>query len=397
LIDFITNRFFALSGIDLVLALIIQFFYISITGWLVEMVYLGTSGKGIINAGFLQGPFCPAYATGALIIYPFTVLLAPLPLWFQIILFAIMAVVIEYIASLALEKILGLKIWDYSDEPLNLHGRISIKYAFFWFLLVLALVFLLQPLGVLLIQMIPDLPRRIAGSVIFLLIVIDFIYSGIIYGKSSNCIKDIIARMKFPQEESYELQFNRTRIMNEKKRIAELFESEEYRALDEKIMKEIFVSKVFETDPAFHECIKDIIEHPAYISWSKQSEKTALLLGEHMRIAELLWKIAEIKDFDREAAVRGALLAVYHRKILYPREQFGRWLFPQVSIFRWVKKDLFKPAKTEKDIILWYKWPLNLKAPATEEGLIVSFADKIVKSQEFREVLRDLYPEQLAR
>ena len=395
MIEFITNRFFDLQGIDFALALVIHFVYISMTGWLVEMVYLGTSGKGIINAGFLQGPFCPAYATGAIVIYPFTVWLAPLPLWVQIILFAFMAVFIEYLASVILEKILGLRIWDYSDEPLNLHGRISLKYAFFWFLLVLALVFVLQPFGVLFIMAIPEKARRIVGLAIAGLLVLDFIYSGIMYSRSKSRIREICENMNFPQEELFELQFNRTRVMNEKKRIAALFTSEDYRKLDQKVMDSFFVPEIFEKDPEFRDAISDIIEHPSYHEWSRRNEKTALLFGEHLRIAELLWRFSRFKEFDRRAAARGALLAVYHRTKLFPREQFGRWLFPQVSISRWVKKDLFRPSRTENDIILWYKWPLNLKAPDTLEGLLVSFADKIIKSKEFRNVLKDLYPEQL--
>ena len=393
--EFLSNRFFDLTGIDLILALVIHFVYISITGWLVEMVYLGTSGKGIINAGFLQGPFCPAYATGALVIYPFTVWLAPLPIWLQIVLYAFMAVIIEFMASVILEKILGLRIWDYSDEPLNLYGRISIKYAFFWFLLVLALVFVLTPFGVFFIMPIPDHIRRIVGIVLAALLAVDFIYSGVLYSKSKHCIRDICEKMDFPQEELFELQFNRTRIMNEKKRITALFKSEEYRILDQKVHDTLFRSEIFEKDPEFLSAISDIIEHPNYIQWSQLNEKTALLYGEHLRIAELLWKFSKIKDFDRIAAVRGALLAVYHRTKLYPSERFGRWLFPQIAIDKWVRKDLFKPTKTERDIILWYKWPLNLKVPDTQEGLLVSFADKIIKSREFRNVLKDLYPEQL--
>ena len=75
------NTSFSLSGIDFWIGLILYFYLFAVIGWFVEMMYLSTSGRGLINSGFLQGPVCPAYAAGVLIIYPFTLLFAPLPFW----------------------------------------------------------------------------------------------------------------------------------------------------------------------------------------------------------------------------------------------------------------------------------------------------------------------------
>ena len=42
---------------------------------------------------------------------------------------------IEFVSGCILNLYLGLNIWDYSDQPFNLLGQISLKHTFYWFLL----------------------------------------------------------------------------------------------------------------------------------------------------------------------------------------------------------------------------------------------------------------------
>jgi len=41
---------------------------------------------------------------------------------------------VEYVSGAVFDW-MGLEIWDYSDEPLNLHGYITLAYAPFWYFL----------------------------------------------------------------------------------------------------------------------------------------------------------------------------------------------------------------------------------------------------------------------
>ena len=40
--------------------------------------------------------------------------------------------VFEYIVSLVLEMLFGLRWWDYSNDFLNIQGRVSLLYSIFW-------------------------------------------------------------------------------------------------------------------------------------------------------------------------------------------------------------------------------------------------------------------------
>ena len=47
---------------------ILYFFIYSFFGWLCECLYCGIPARRFINRGFLEGPYCPIYGFGALIV-----------------------------------------------------------------------------------------------------------------------------------------------------------------------------------------------------------------------------------------------------------------------------------------------------------------------------------------
>lgn len=42
---------------------------------------------------------------------------------------------VEYFSGIIFHKVIGLKIWDYSSLPLNIHGQITLLYIPLWFAL----------------------------------------------------------------------------------------------------------------------------------------------------------------------------------------------------------------------------------------------------------------------
>jgi uncharacterized membrane protein len=44
------------------------------------------------------------------------------------------------------EAILGIRLWDYSDQMLNINGRVSLKHSFFWGVLGVVLVRWIHPM-----------------------------------------------------------------------------------------------------------------------------------------------------------------------------------------------------------------------------------------------------------
>ena len=120
------------------------FIIYSIAGWILESVYRSYREKKIINTGFLNGPLCPIYGIGAIIMFLFlrqfsnniiilfTVSLIGMSLW-------------EYLVGYLLEKIFKTKYWDYSDHKINIKGRVCLSNSICWGILGVFLVKYIHP------------------------------------------------------------------------------------------------------------------------------------------------------------------------------------------------------------------------------------------------------------
>lgn len=103
------------------------FIFYSFAGWLIEVLISFIQKRRIINRGFLVGPICPIYGTGALLL-SLVVNSTESPL----VIFCVAVVasaILEYIVSYLMEKIFRVRWWDYADQPFNLNGRICISAA----------------------------------------------------------------------------------------------------------------------------------------------------------------------------------------------------------------------------------------------------------------------------
>jgi uncharacterized membrane protein len=106
--------------------LVLLFTIYSFIGWLSESIYCSVPARRFINRGFLNGPVCPVYGFGALLVI--TSLMRFRGNLF--VLFAaavVLTSVLEYSTALILEKTFHTKYWDYSDKPLNLRGRVCLE------------------------------------------------------------------------------------------------------------------------------------------------------------------------------------------------------------------------------------------------------------------------------
>ncbi|MGM0240487.1 putative ABC transporter permease [Enterococcus sp. AZ103] len=114
-----------------------QFFWLfvigSVIGFLIENCYSWILlGDLSFRRGLVLGPFTPIYGFGTVI---FTLFLKPLRRENPVIIFffsSLLGEIIEFTGSLIEELILGIKMWDFSQQPFNLAGRTSLIYMFFW-------------------------------------------------------------------------------------------------------------------------------------------------------------------------------------------------------------------------------------------------------------------------
>lgn len=120
---------------------IVAYFIIySVVGFIIETIF-GILTKGVLESrkSFLYGPFCSIYGLGAVL------MILPLQRFKKnnYTLFAagfVIGSVIEYLVSLIGELIFHIKWWDYSDQILNLNGRICVLFSLFWGLLAIYLM-----------------------------------------------------------------------------------------------------------------------------------------------------------------------------------------------------------------------------------------------------------------
>ena len=103
----------------------LYFVVYSFLGWICETTYCAIIDKQYVNRGFLNGPFCPIYGVGALI-----VIMVLTPVADNIILLflcgMIFTSILEYITGFLLEVLFDLKWWDYSDYKFNIQGRVCL-------------------------------------------------------------------------------------------------------------------------------------------------------------------------------------------------------------------------------------------------------------------------------
>lgn len=100
-------------------------------GWSIEVVYQAVNKGVFVNRGFLNGPYCPMYGVGMVMVSYI------LPMFKSniIILFVtsfIFASALEFVTGFVLEKIFHNKWWDYSNVPFNIMGYICLKFSIYW-------------------------------------------------------------------------------------------------------------------------------------------------------------------------------------------------------------------------------------------------------------------------
>lgn len=94
-------------------------------GWAWETIITSIPQRHFVNRGFLNGPYCPIYGVGALLfVFGTNYINNPLLRFFT---GAVIACVLEYATSWALEMIFHARWWDYAPRRFNLNGRICLE------------------------------------------------------------------------------------------------------------------------------------------------------------------------------------------------------------------------------------------------------------------------------
>ena len=162
-------------GID-TYELLMWFLTYSMMGWLVESIYMSICNKKLTNRGFARGPFCPIYGVGALTVY---FILRPYS-YNNILLFllgSLCATTLEFLTAMLMKKIFGEIWWDYNQKPFNYKGIICLESSIAWGFYTVFLFMFLQNIVAGLVAAIPRPLGRVAGSLIMVIFLLDFVTS----------------------------------------------------------------------------------------------------------------------------------------------------------------------------------------------------------------------------
>ena len=165
------------------------FMIYSVLGWILEVSCKLVEKKKFINRGFLIGPYCPIYGWGALMM---TLLLKKYlnDIFTLFIMNILICSILEYFTSYLLEVIFKARWWDYSNKKFNINGRICLETMIPFGLFGLLVMYVINPIIFIILNMIPISIIYFISIVLFLLLLIDTITSYSIITKIKNINKE---------------------------------------------------------------------------------------------------------------------------------------------------------------------------------------------------------------
>ena len=146
---------------------VLAFFLIySCTGWCLEVIFAAATTGQLVNRGFLNGPVCPIYGFGMII-----VLFALTPLQDSVLLLYIGGVILpsalELVGGWALYKLYHTRWWDYSEFPFNIGGYICLQFSLLWGVGTLVVMRIVHPVVAGLVDMVPPFIGLVVMCVLY--------------------------------------------------------------------------------------------------------------------------------------------------------------------------------------------------------------------------------------
>ena len=157
-------------------SLVVLFIGFSFIGWLWEVgLHLITAGT-FVNRGSLHGPWLPIYGAGAVLILVLLNRLRTKPLALFLAAVALSGAV-EFGTSYVMERLTGMRWWDYSGYFLNIDGRICAEGLLVFGLGGMAVVYLLAPLVDNVLERVNQRALKAVCAALAVLFVADAVYS----------------------------------------------------------------------------------------------------------------------------------------------------------------------------------------------------------------------------
>mgnify|MGYP001473409718 CR=1 FL=1 len=153
---------------------LLYFIIYAFIGWCIEVAYAAIMTGKFVNRGFLNGPVCPIYGFGVVILIEATTTIKN-NLALTFIVSIIVTSCIEFATGFILEKLFNHRWWDYSHRVFNLKGYICLRFSLIWGIASVFVVKVIHTLVSNVTKLIPELLGNIILGSIIILLIIDII------------------------------------------------------------------------------------------------------------------------------------------------------------------------------------------------------------------------------
>jgi uncharacterized membrane protein/HD superfamily phosphohydrolase YqeK len=369
----------------------------SFLGWIIEVIYRSVPRRRFVNAGFLYGPFTPIYGSGAAIVIAISLMAGSLSIPLQILIFAAVTTVIEYIIGYSVEKIFGFKLWDYSANAYNYKGIICPTYTLLWTILAIIFLYFIHPFFYSLIERIKSSDLIYGSIVIILYFAIDLTYSVVTLSDMKKKLSLFFQQyIDLPNIEINTMLSQFRRLFSAFPDLNIFLERNLRNELREKITEMLAVMngrinkmKLNAADDSeFLEILGEISSNSEYQRLKDFYHHSSTIYEHIINVAYTSFRISKYFKLDYRSATRGALLHDFfcydwrnHDVPDLAADKFHGIEHPKIALAN--SEKYYTLNNIEKDIIIKHMWPLTINPPKFKESYVVTFADKLVSSREY--------------
>lgn len=153
--------------------------------------------------------------------------------------------------------------------------------------------------------------------------------------------------------------------------------------------------EAWKADEAYMACVRDIMEHPVFLSMDGYYQHGRTTCREHcIRVSYLSYRLCRKYGWDYRSVARAALL---HDLFLYDwhtharetGDHFHGFTHPRVAMKN--AERYFQATEKERNMILCHMWPLTLIPPRYKEGYAIVWADKFCSLAEVGSGVREWF------
>lgn len=381
--------------------MIVYFSIYSAAGWIIEVIYRSFRQREFVNAGFLRGPFLPIYGVGAscvLLIAPWLKDLGPI---FEFIAFGISLTAVEYAIGTLCEKSFGVRMWDYSEDPLNLQGRVCLPFSVMWALLAVLFVHAIHPHVQKFVLVVRPGALEIAAPLMLTYFALDFAVSvNILYNLVDQLSRLYRRHATISGSEKGRIAQSFQRLLTAFPNLGKYLEAaSDLRSRIDNRLSALqlrfltFLESRMPQEDEFRRFVRDIAIHPEFSRTKLFRHHDSSIFRHALRVSVISYRIGKFLHLDARAMARGGLL---HDFFLYDwrnhdlpelaREKFHGFEHPYIALRNAQKHFTLTPL--EKDIIAKHMWPLTSRPPKHMESIMVCAVDKVVATREFWRPIR---------